>query len=67
LAQWKGSVTRRGNVTTSVGGEGAAGREKGGDGASWADVNINELKNKENPHGRFSCTNGQWRFKATMS
>jgi hypothetical protein len=50
-------VTQRGNVTTSVGGEGAAGREKGGDGASWADVNLNELKNEENPHGRFSCTN----------
>jgi hypothetical protein len=36
---------------TSVGGEAALGRGKGGDGASWTDVNLTGLKNEENPHG----------------
>jgi hypothetical protein len=42
-------------ATTSVGGEAAPGREKGGDDASWADTNLTDLKNKENLHSRFSC------------
>jgi hypothetical protein len=36
------------------GGEVAPRREKAGEDASWADPNLTELKNKENPHGRFS-------------
>jgi hypothetical protein len=44
-------VTRRDNVTTSVGGEVTPVRGKGGDDASWDDINLTEPKNKENPHG----------------
>jgi hypothetical protein len=40
-------VTRRGGVTTSAGGEAAPGRGKGGDNASWADVNLTRQKNKK--------------------
>jgi hypothetical protein len=40
LAQWKGSVIQRGNVTTSAGGEVAPGRGKRGNDASWADSNL---------------------------
>jgi hypothetical protein len=47
LAQWEGSVTRRGGVTTSVGGEVAPGKGKGGDDASWVDVNLTGPKNKK--------------------
>jgi hypothetical protein len=47
-------VTRRSGVTTSVEGEAAPERKKGGDDASWADVNLTEPKNKENSHGRSS-------------
>jgi hypothetical protein len=36
-------MTRHGGVVNSVGGEAAPGREKGGDNASWADVNLYEL------------------------
>jgi hypothetical protein len=39
------------------GGEVAPRREKAGDDASWADPNLTGLKNKENPHGRFSYYN----------
>jgi hypothetical protein len=39
------------NVATSAGGEVAPGRGNGGDDASWADVNLTEPKNKENPRG----------------
>jgi hypothetical protein len=38
LAQWEGSVTRRGGVTMSTGGEAAPGRKKGGDDVNWADA-----------------------------
>jgi hypothetical protein len=47
-------VTRRGGMVTSVRGEAALGREKGGDNVSWADMNLTGSKNKKNPHGRFS-------------
>jgi hypothetical protein len=39
---------------TSVVGEVAPVRAKGGDDTSWADVNLSGQKNKENPRGRFS-------------
>jgi hypothetical protein len=55
LVQWEGSVTWCGGVMMSIGGEAAPGRGKGGDGASWVDVNLIELKNKENQHDWFSC------------
>jgi hypothetical protein len=38
-------------VATSIGGEAAPRRGKGGDDASWADVNLTELKNEENSRG----------------
>jgi hypothetical protein len=46
LAHWEESVTRRSSVTTSAGGEAAPERGKGGDNASWADVNLTGSKNK---------------------
>jgi hypothetical protein len=55
------------SMTTSVGWEVALRRGKEGDDASWADTNLTGSKNKENSRGRFICTNGRWRFKATMS
>jgi hypothetical protein len=58
LPQWEGSVTRRGGVTTSVGGETTPGRGNGGGDVGWADVNLTEPKNEENLHGRFSGRNG---------
>jgi hypothetical protein len=51
---WEESVTRRGGMATSVRGEVAPGRGKGGDDASWANTNLTRLKNEENPCGRFS-------------
>jgi hypothetical protein len=47
-------VTRCGDVVMSARGEEASRREKGGDNASWANVNLTELKNDENLHGQFS-------------
>jgi hypothetical protein len=47
-------VTQRGGVATSVGGEAAQGRGKGGDDVSWAGANFIGPKNEENPRGRFS-------------
>jgi hypothetical protein len=44
------SVTRRGGTVTSAEGEAAPGRGKGGDDASWADVNLIGPKNEENLH-----------------
>jgi hypothetical protein len=38
----------------SDGGDAAPEREKGGDNTSWANANLIEPKNEENPHGRFS-------------
>jgi hypothetical protein len=52
LAQWEGSVTQRGGVTTSTGGETAPRRGKGGGDASWTDVNLTGSESKEIP--RFS-------------
>jgi hypothetical protein len=42
-------MTRRGDVTTSVGGKAAPGRGKVGDDVSWADANFIGPKNKKNP------------------
>jgi hypothetical protein len=42
-------------VAMSTSGEVAPGREKGGDDASWFDVNLTEPKNEENSRDRFSC------------
>jgi hypothetical protein len=39
-------VTRRGDVTTSARGDAPAGRGKGGDDASWADMDLIGPKNK---------------------
>jgi hypothetical protein len=61
LAQWEGSVTRRGGVVASVGGEAAPGIGKGRDDVSWADANLTGPKNEENARGRFSCYN--WTVK----
>jgi hypothetical protein len=47
--------TRCDAVATSMGGEAALGKEKGGDDASWADTNFIRMINEENPRGRFSC------------
>jgi hypothetical protein len=41
-------------VTTSAGGIAAPGREKGGDDATWADMNFIGPKNKEKSCGRFN-------------
>jgi hypothetical protein len=54
LAQWKGSVTWCDGMMTSVGGEAAPRRRKGGDDASWASANLTGPKNKENSRDRFS-------------
>jgi hypothetical protein len=42
-------------MATSARGAAAPEREKRGDDVSWANVNLTELKNKENPYGQFSC------------
>jgi hypothetical protein len=47
-------MTRYGSVMTTVGGEVAPRRKKGGDDDSWADANLTGSKNEENPRGRFS-------------
>jgi hypothetical protein len=47
-------VTRRGSVTTSAGGEAAPERGMGEDDINWTNVNLIELKNKKNQHGRFN-------------
>jgi hypothetical protein len=44
LAPWERSVTRRDGVVTSAGGETTPGRGKGGNNASWTDVNLTEPK-----------------------
>jgi hypothetical protein len=41
-------VTQRDGVESLAGGEAALWREKRGDNTSWADVNLNRLKNKKN-------------------
>jgi hypothetical protein len=41
-------------MAASAGGEAALRRGKAKDNASWADVNLTGLKNKENPCSRFS-------------
>jgi hypothetical protein len=38
----------------SAGAEAAPRKKKEGDDTSWADVNLTELKNEENPPGQFS-------------
>jgi hypothetical protein len=54
-------VIWRGGVTTSVKGEVALERKKGGDSVSWADTNLTRPKNKENSRGQFSYYN--WTVK----
>jgi hypothetical protein len=51
LTQSEGSVIQRGGVATLARGDAALGRGKVGDDATWADVNLTGLKNKENLHG----------------
>jgi hypothetical protein len=46
MTQWKGSVTRRGGMTTSSEREAAPRREKGGDDASWTVADLIGPKNK---------------------
>jgi hypothetical protein len=55
LAPREGSVTRRGGVAMSDGGEVVLGRGKGGDDTNWTNTNLTGLKNKENSHRRFNC------------
>jgi hypothetical protein len=55
LTPWEGSVTCRGGVPTSTGGEATARRGKGGEDVGWTDVNLTGLKNEENSRVRFSC------------
>jgi hypothetical protein len=52
LAPWEESVTWCSSVVTSVGGDAAQGRGKGGDDTSWADANLTGPKNEENTHGQ---------------
>jgi hypothetical protein len=54
LAQWEGSVTRHSGVIMLARGEAAPEGERGGDDASWADVNLTGVKNKENSCGQFT-------------
>jgi hypothetical protein len=48
-------VTRHGSVATSDRGDAAPEREKGGDDASWADMNLTGPENGENSRGQFIC------------
>jgi hypothetical protein len=48
LAQWKGSMIRRGDVMTSAGGEVTPMRGNGGDNDNWVEVNLIGPKNEEN-------------------
>jgi hypothetical protein len=43
-----------GGVMTTARGEAALRRENGGDDVSWADADLTDPKNKQNPHGTFS-------------
>jgi hypothetical protein len=54
-------VTRNDGVVTSARGEVTPGRENGVDDVIWAGANLTGPKNKENPHGRFSCY--KWTIK----
>jgi hypothetical protein len=53
------SVTRRGNVTTSIGGEAAPKRGKRGDDASWTNANLTEPKMKKIHTVDSAGTNGR--------
>jgi hypothetical protein len=59
LAPLEKRVTWCSGVTTSVRGEVASGRRKGGDGVSWADANLTELKMKKMHTVASVATNGQ--------
>jgi hypothetical protein len=52
-------VTRRDVLATFAGGEVPPGWEKGGDDASWDDVNFTESKNKKIHAVDSTVTNGQ--------
>jgi hypothetical protein len=67
LAPWEESVTRRGSVTTSNGGEVAPGRGKGGgDTVGLAQILLGQ-KIKKIHMVDSVATNEQLRFKTTMS
>jgi hypothetical protein len=51
-------------MTTSTEEEAVPRRGKIGANVSWADVNLTELKNEENSHGRFNCYKWTIKFKA---
>jgi hypothetical protein len=51
-------VTRCDDVRMSAGGEAALGMGKGGDDASWANVNLTGPKNKKNNTVDSAATNG---------
>jgi hypothetical protein len=44
-------MTQCSGMVMLAGGEMVSGRGKGGDNASWADANLTEPKNEENPRG----------------
>jgi hypothetical protein len=54
-------------VATSVEGEAASERGKGGDDANWADVNVTGPKIKKIHTVDSVATNGRERFKVMMS
>jgi hypothetical protein len=51
-------VTQRSSVTTSVGGEVASGRKKGGYDVSWVNTNLNGPKNEKKYVINSAATNG---------
>jgi hypothetical protein len=50
-------MIRRGSLVTSAEGEATPGRGNRGNDASWDDVNLTGLKNKENSRGDSAATN----------
>jgi hypothetical protein len=54
-------------MVTSAGGEASLRRGKVGDNASGTGTNLTGPKNKKIYVVDSAATNGQWRFKATMS
>jgi hypothetical protein len=55
------------DVMMSAKWEAASWRGKGGDDASWTDVNFTRLKIKKIHTIDLAATNTQWKFKATIS
>jgi hypothetical protein len=52
-------VTQCGDVTTSIGGEAAPRRKRGGNDISWVNTNLTEKKNKKNHAVDSTGTNGR--------